>query len=75
MKIPEGATRVSVDFGRPDLGVFIQSPSHPDDEPGKWTVWDRRPVRQGARQIAHGLSFQDASDLAKRLEKESIADG
>jgi hypothetical protein len=70
MKVPDGATGVTVYYGE----VYIESPGYPEDERGTWTVWDPRPVRQGARLIESGLTFRKAEAVAKKLtEKESEA--
>ena len=63
MKVPEGATGVTVYYGE----VYIESPGYPEDERGTWTVWDPRPVRQGARMIESGLTFRKAEAVAKKL--------
>ncbi len=63
MKVPEGATGVTVHYG----DVYVESPAYPEDERGTWTVWDTRQVRQGARLIESGLTFRKAEALAKRL--------
>jgi len=57
----EAIKRVRIEFGD---GVFAESPSYPQDRRGAWTVWDSRPVRQGARSVGSGLSFEDARSLA-----------
>ena len=60
VKLPANATKVAIHYGE----VYIQSPSYPDDERDTWSVWDPRPVRQGARRIGNGLSFADAEAVA-----------
>lgn len=61
--VPNGATGVRVYFGE----VYIESPGYPDDERDMWTVWDPRPVRQGARCIKSGLSYPMAAALAQAI--------
>lgn len=65
MKPPHGATKMVIHFG----DVYIESPGFPEDDPTLFTVWDPRPVRQGARSMAHGLSFHDACVKARALAK------
>lgn len=64
MKVPEGATGVTVYYGE----VYIESPGYPENERDTWTVWDPRSMRQGARMIESGLTFRKAEALAKKLE-------
>lgn len=64
MRLPNGATKLRVEFGP----VYIESPSYPDDLPGVWTVWDPRPVRQGARLVESGLRFAQAVALATQRQ-------
>lgn len=63
MNIPEAASKVVIHYGE----VYIESPAYPDDTRGAWTVWDPRPVRQGARLMFSGLTFREAETKAKAL--------
>lgn len=65
MRVPDGATGVTVHYG--DGDVYMESFACPRGTRAMWTVWDIRPVRQGARLVESGLSFRAAEALAKRL--------
>lgn len=67
MKVPEKASGVTVYYG----DVFVESPAFPEDERGTWTVWDPRPVRQGARMVGSGLTFRRAEAIAIKLAKRA----
>lgn len=64
---PKGATRVTVDYG-PD--VFIRCPALGGDGTSGWDLWDRRPVRQGARLVESFDCFARAERAAKALAAE-----
>jgi hypothetical protein len=68
MKIPPQSTGVVVHYGE----VYIESPSYPDDTRESWSVWDPRPVRQGARCIGDKLSFQAAEAMALRASADEL---
>lgn len=56
----DAVTRVRIDFGH----VYIETPSYPNERRDVWTVWDPRPVSQGARCVAYGLTYEEARALA-----------
>jgi len=64
MKLPEGATEIEITFPlvRGDR-VYIVFGGFGKE----WAVWDTRPVRQGARLISDGHSFDEACQIARVL--------
>lgn len=67
MRVPSKASGVTVYYGE----IYIESPGYPNDERNLWTVWDPRPVRQGARMILSGLPFAEAEKHALDLSVQN----
>lgn len=60
--LPDKASGMTIHYG----GVYIKSPSYPDDERDTWSVWDPRTVWHGAQIVSSGLTFQQAERAALR---------
>lgn len=63
------ATSIEVNFGR---GVFVSWPAV--FKKTGWSLWDRRPVRQGARHLSDHSSFKRAEKAALELLERGMYD-